>query len=353
MWIFDGHLDLAWNAIDFRRDLTTTVKAIRESEKSRSEPGYGKNTVSLPDMRTGGVGVCVATLLARLHRPGNPMFGYATPEACFAVAKGQLAYYEAMQRAGHVRILTTRQALDAHVHQWELDPKKTPIGVIISMEGADPVLDPSNIHDWHQLGLRAIGLTHYGLNRYGGGTACEDGLAPEANELLREIRNLGILLDLTHLSDKAFWEAVKLYDGRVLASHQNSRKLVPGQRQFTDEQLKVVIERDGVVGASFDAWMLQADYVRGQAEPSVTLEAVANHIDYVCQLAGNCRHSALGTDLDGGFGVDQCPRGLDTIADLRKIGHILARRGYSHDDMVAIVHGNWLRLFLECLPEHG
>lgn len=360
MWIFDGHLDLAWNAIDYKRDLLASVADIRASEQGRTEPSYGANTVSIPAMRGARIGVCVATLLARLHRPGNPMFGYATAEACYAVAKGQLAYYEAMQRAGHFRILSTRGDLDDHVRQFEECPRRVlsqgereatpPIGVILSMEGADPVLDPANIREWHHAGLRAIGLTHYGLNRYGGGTASEEGLAPQAPALLKEIEKLGMPIDLTHLSDKAFWEAVKLFDGRVLASHQNSRALVSGQRQFSDEQIRIVIDRDGVIGAAFDAWMLQPDYVRGQSKPTVTLESVADHIDHVCQLAGNGRHSALGTDLDGGFGADQCPRGLDTIADLRKICHILARRGYSHEDMAAIVHGNWLRFFRECLP---
>lgn len=350
MWIFDGHLDLAWNAIDHKRDLVLTVEQIRERERAHVDHAVGTSTVSLANMRSGGVGVCVATILARLHRPGNPMFGYATPEACTAVARGQLAYYEAMQRAGHLRILTTKARFDEHVLQWESDPKHCPIGLVLSMEGADPVLDPPHIREWHSAGLRAIGLTHYGLNRYGGGTAVEDGLAPEARPLLAEIEELGMALDLTHLSDKAFWEAVELFGGRVLASHQNARKFVPQQRQFSDEQIKVVIERDGVVGAAFDVWMLQRDYVRGESSRSATLEAVADNIDHVCQLAGDCRHAALGTDLDGGFGVEQSPIGLDTIADLPKVGHILARRGYSHEDMSLILHGNWVRLFRGTLP---
>ena len=192
LWIFDGHLDLAWNAIDWKRDLLQPVSALRDAERGRTEPGVGTNTVAFPELREARVGVCVGTLLARLHRPGNPMFGYATPEAVYAVARGQLAYYEAMQRSGHLRLLRTRTELDSHVEQWESDPEDCPLGVILSMEGADPVLDPTNMAEWHAAGLRAIGLTHYGRNRYGGGTACQEGLEPLARPLLAEIERLGL-----------------------------------------------------------------------------------------------------------------------------------------------------------------
>lgn len=351
MWIFDGHLDLAWNAIDHKRDLSRSAAEIREREKGNVDPEVGTCTVTLEELRRGGVGICVATLLARLHRPGNPMFGYATPEACFAVARGQLAYYEALERGGSTRILKTRGELRSHAEQWERDSANCPIGLILSMEGADPVLDPGHIRYWHESGLRVVGLTHYGLNRYGGGTAVEDGLAPEARPLLEEIERLGMPLDLTHLSDRAFWEAVEIFGGRVLASHQNARALVPHQRQFSDDQIRLVVERGGVVGAAFDVWMLQKDYVRGQGGRAASLEAVADHIEHVCRLAGDRRHAALGTDLDGGFGLEQSPRGLETIADLPKMGHILARRGFDYEDVAAVMHGNWLRFFLEALPE--
>jgi membrane dipeptidase len=351
MWIFDGHLDLAWNAIDHKRDLTLPASEIRAREQGNVDPAVGTCTVSLAELRCGGVGVCIATLLARLHRPGNPMFGYATPEACFAVARGQLAYYEALERGGRVRILKTRRDLQSHASQWESDPAHCPIGLILSMEGADPILDPAQLAYWHEAGLRAVGLTHYGLNRYGGGTAVEDGLAPEAGPLLAEIERLGMPLDLTHLSDRAFWEAVEIFGGRVLASHQNARELVPHQRQFTDDQIRVVIERGGVVGAAFDVWMLEKDYVRSASERKATLESVADHIEHVCRLAGNAGHAALGTDLDGGFGLEQSPLGLETIADLPKMAHILARRGFDYDEIAAVMHGNWMRFFLEVLPE--
>jgi membrane dipeptidase len=164
-------------------------------------------------------------------------------------------------------------------------------------------------------------------------------------ELLHEMEGLGILLDLTHFSDKAFWEAIDLFDGVVLASHNNCRTLVPHQRQFDNAQIRAIVERGGVIGAACDNWMLRFGWTRGARDNKpVHLMDVADHIDHICQLAGNSRHAALGSDLDGGFGREQSPADLDTIADLQKISELLSARGYSEQDVTAIMHGNWLRL---------
>lgn len=350
MLIFDAHLDLAWNAIDWKRDLDQSIERIRADEAGMTELGRGTNTVSFPEMRRGGVGICVATILARLHRPGNPMFGYATPESCYAVGQGQMAYYRAMERAGRLVILRRGRDLATHAARWQADPERTPIGIILSMEGADPVLDPENIRDWWEAGLRAIGLTHYGKNRYGGGTQCPDGLAPEAYPLLEHIEKLGMALDLTHLSDRAFVETLDRFGGRILASHQNARRFVDDGRQFSDEQLRAVIDRNGVIGAALDAWMLQPGWVRGVTKPQVTCERVVDNIEHVCQLAGNARHAAIGSDLDGGFGAEQTPADVNTIADLVRLEDLLSNRGFSGGDIENILHGNWLRFFGEVLP---
>jgi membrane dipeptidase len=159
------------------------------------------------------------------------------------------------------------------------------------------------------------------------------------------MERLGIILDATHLCDESFWEALDCFGGPVWASHSNCRALVPHSRQFTDEQLKTLIARGAVIGAAFDAWMLVPDWVRGKSTPQdtgVSLSHVVDHIDHVCQLAGNARHAGIGTDLDGGYGREQCPSDLETIADLARIGELLAARGYSPSDVEAILHGNWI-----------
>jgi membrane dipeptidase len=160
-----------------------------------------------------------------------------------------------------------------------------------------------------------------------------------------------MILDATHLSDASFFEALDRFDGPVLASHNNCRELVPDGRQFSDEQIRLLIDRGAVIGAALDAWMLYPGWIRGRtARDVVTLDAVVDHIDRVCQLAGNARHAAIGSDLDGGFGTEQAPVGLDRISDLQKLDGMLAARGYPPADIDAIFHGNWLRFFREHLP---
>ena len=159
-----------------------------------------------------------------------------------------------------------------------------------------------------------------------------------------------MILDVTHLSDQCFDEALEIYGGPVLASHHNCRALVPNQRQLTDDQVKRLVARGAVIGTALDAWMLHPGWVRGESKPEelgVKLEAMVDHIDRVCQLAGNNRHAAIGTDLDGGFGLEQSPCDLDTIADLQKFPDLLRKRGYKEDDVRAILHGNWVRFFRE------
>jgi membrane dipeptidase len=353
MLIFDSHLDIGLNGVDWNRDQRMAVADIRVQEQvlGMTDLGRQTNTVSLPELKRAEVGVGVATVLARQEQPINHPFGYTSPEACYAVAYSHWAYYRALERTGWMRMLKTKQDLTSHIEMYTRDPATTPFGYILSMECGDAVLDPQNIHEWYEMGLRAIGITHYGANRYGGGTRCEVGLAADAIPLLKNIETLGIALDMTHLSDKAFWQVADLFGGRVLASHQNARKFCDWQRQFSDEQLKYVIAKGGVIGVAFDAIMLQPGWVRGQTKPTVTIERAVENIDHVCQLAGNCKHSGIGSDLDGGYGFEQTPADLNTIADLQKIPELLDKRGYKAADVEAILHGNWLRFFGEVLPE--
>jgi len=353
MLIIDAHLDLSMNALQKNRDLLSSAYTIRARE-NRTIPskGRGLGTVAFPEMRRGRIALSFATLIARSTGQAAPHIDYGSPTQAYGMAHGQLAYYRALEIEGHIRIVTDGAGLDSHMTEWqtwEADganmDQTPPLGFVISMEGADPILQPDQLEDWWQAGLRLLGPTHYGPGRYAGGTGTELGLTELGPPLLAEMERLGVVLDMTHLSDQSFWQALEHYQGLVLASHNNCRALVPHQRQFDDAQLKAIFERDGVIGAAFDAWMLQLGWIVGQTtNENVTLETVVDHIDYVCQLAGNSRHAAIGTDLDGGFGREQSPRDLDTIADLQKIAGLLAGRGYNDDDIAAIMHGNWVRL---------
>jgi len=350
MLIIDAHLDLAWNALQWNRNLQSSVYTIRTQESHLSGAGRGQGTVALPEMRIGRVALSFATLLARSTGHAIQNLDYSSPLQAYSAAQGQRAYYKALNEAGEVRLISNIHELDEHMaawHLWESDPNLAqPLpGLVISMESADPILLPEQLSAWKDAGVRIIGPAHYGAGRCAGGTSTELGLTPIGIEILHEMERLGILLDLTHLSDKAFWEALDHFDGTVLASHNNCRALVPHQRQFDDEQIRAIIGRAGVIGVACDNWMIQPGWVRGAKENErVSLKHVVDHIDHICQLAGNSQHAAIGSDLDGGFGREQSPVDLDTIADLQKIAGILTERGYGGGDVAAIMHGNWLRL---------
>ena len=357
MLIIDAHLDLAWNALQWNRNIQHSVYTIRTGESNLSGAGRGQGTVALPEMRQGRIALCFATLLARSTGRAIQNLDYSSPYQAYAVAQGQLAYYQALSQAGKVRLIASRKDLDQHIDgwlDWEVDISLTQptIGLLISMESADPILRPEQLPAWKESGVRIIGPAHYGPGRYAGGTSTELGLAFEGKQLLREMERLDLLLDLTHLSDEAFWEAMDCFSGQVLASHNNCRALVPHQRQFDNKQIHAIIERDGVIGVAFDDWMLRAGWTRGAKENErVTLAHVADHIDHICQLAGNSLHAAIGSDLDGGFGREQSPADLDTIADLQRLPELLSKRRYSDEDIEGIMHANWLRLLRSAWKE--
>jgi membrane dipeptidase len=356
MHIFDAHLDLALNGVDWNRDLRQTVNDIRAQERAlgMNSPGRGNNTVSLPELKLAGIRTCLATLLARQEIPIDHDFGWTTPQACYAMAHAHLAYYRALEKDGWLRQIKTKADLTAHIATLATDGSHeaaaVPLGFILTMEGADPILCPDTIFEFHEAGLRAIGLTHYGTNRYGGGTRSEVGLSLDAIPLLQNLEQLGITVDVTHLSDTSFWQLIDRFSGRIHASHQNSRRIANWQRQFSDEQYKIVIEREGVIGIAFDIIMLQDGYVRQMSNRDATLEAAVNNIDIVCELAGNAKHVGIGSDLDGAYGCEQTPSDLDRIRDLQKLTGMLEKRGYPAKDIAAIMHGNWLRFFSDALP---
>ncbi|HEU4935393.1 MAG TPA: membrane dipeptidase [Vicinamibacterales bacterium] len=353
MLIVDAHLDLAMNAIEWNRDLTRPIEEIRAREGGLTDkPDRGKGTVSFAEMRRGGVGLCVATQIARYVAPGSDLQGWNSPEQAWAMTQAQLAWYRAMEERGELVQIRDRAGLDRHVAQWNSQSPTasrqppTPIGYILSLEGADSILTPKHLERAYAQGLRAVGPAHYGPGRYAYGTNSNGDLGTHGRELLKEMERLGIILDVTHLCDESLRDALDHYDGPLWASHSNSRALVNHNRQFSDDQIRELIDRGAVIGAVMDAWMLVPGWVRGQTTPqsaNVTLDTLVNHIDRVCQLAGSSRHSMIGSDLDGAFGREQCPSDVHTIADLKKLEDVLSARGYSAQDVENIFSANFLR----------
>ena len=350
MLLIDAHLDLAMNALNWDRDLTQDVHEVRKREAGMAQKGRGRGTTTFPEMRKGNVGISLATVIARTARPNSPSTGSATQEISYAKAQGQLAYYRVLEAQGVVRMITDRAGLEDQFSAWASDSTTTPLGFILSMEGADPIVDPEQMVLWWEDGLRVVSLSHYGVSAYAHGTETEGGLTDIGPALLNEMDRLGAILDLTHLADQAFFEAAEAFQGPVLASHNMCRSLCPGGRQFTDDQVRVIIERGGVIGMALDAWMLYPNWIKGETQPEVvSLEAVVDNIAHISELAGSTDHVGIGSDLDGGYGTEQTPHDLDTIADLQKITGLMLARGFSDKDVEKVMHGNWMRFFREHL----
>lgn len=347
--IFDAHLDLSMNAIDWNRDFRQSVTHIREREKGMTDkPDRGKNTVSFPAMRSGDIGLCVATLIARYVKRSNPLPGWHSPQQAWAQTQGQLAWYREMERSGDLVQITDLPALEKQLDTWP--EHRHTIGYILSLEGADSIVSLEHLDLLYDAGLRALGPAHYGPGTYAYGTDASGPMGEKGRALLRKMEEKQIILDATHLSDVSFWEAMDHFDGPVWASHNLCRSLVDHNRQFSDEQIRELIRRGAVIGGALDAWMMVPGWVRGQSTPQdegVTLDILIDHLDHICQLAGNARHIGLGTDLDGGFGTEQGPTDLDTIADLQKLPGLLSDRGYSDEDIRGILYGNWVRFLRE------
>ena len=337
------------NALEWNRDLTRPVAALNAREAGLTDkPDRGRAVVSLPELRRGNIGLVVATQIARYVAPGNALPGWHSPAQAWAQTQGQLAWYRAMEEAGEMTQVNNLATLEQHLARWAdgTSPENKPVGYILSLEGADSLVTVGHLERAHAQGLRAVGPAHYGPGRYAPGTDATGLLGPAGHALLREMERLNIILDATHLCDDSFWEALAHFNGPVWASHSNCRALVDHNRQLSDDQIRALVARGAVIGMALDAWMMVPNWIRGVSTPQgmrCNLEVMVDHIDHICQLAGNARHVGVGTDLDGAFGTEQCPYDLSTIADVQKVPALLAKRGYAAPDIENLMHGNWLR----------
>lgn len=349
MFIIDAHLDLSMNALEWNRDLRKPVKDINEREKGmRDKSDRGNAAVSLPELRKGNIGLVVATQIARCAAQDNSLPGWHSPEQAWAQTHGQLAWYNAMEESGEMVQVNDLASLNDHIELWHSDQSNEakPIGYILSLEGADSLITIEHLEKAFHYGLRAVGPAHYGPGRYANGTDATGVMGENGMALLKEMEHLNIILDATHLCEDSFWQALDHFNGHVWASHNNVRAIVNHNRQFSDDQIKALIERGAVIGGALDAWMMVPGWKRGISAPKemkCNLEVIIDHIDYICQAAGNALHVGIGSDLDGAFGKEQCPYDLETIAGLQKLPALFLKRGYSQEEVENIMHGNWIR----------
>ncbi len=352
MFVIDAHLDMALNAIEWNRDYTKSISEIRGQERGMTDKiDRSRGTVSLPELRKGNIGLVVATQIARFNKntANLPGAGWNSPAQAWAMTQAQVAWYKAMEDAGEMTQIVGLQSLEEHISLWfddSISNLQKPVGYILSLEGADSLVNLSYLEKVYSYGLRAIGPAHYSTGRYAPGTGLSGPLTHLGRELLKEMDSLNMILDVTHLTDEGFKEATELYQGAIWASHHNCRTLVPHQRQLTDEQIKILIERDSVIGGCLDAWMLKPNFIQRQSSPAefgVSLETLIDHYDHICQITGNSLHVAIGSDLDGTFGTEQSPTDLESISDIQKLQNLLTKRGYAQTDIENIFYENWLR----------
>ena len=356
--IIDLHLDLAWDALFWNRDLTLTaheVRAQEESEIPQVAAGFstGVCTVTFPEMRRGSVGIMLSTIMSRTE-PRNTARrdGMRTQEQAMAVGRGHLAYYQAMARRGEIAPVRSAADLEAAVAAWENPTQETPIYHILSMESADPISDPDDVEFWWDAGLRVVGPAHFGHNTYIHGTFTEGGLKPTAKPLYEAMRAAGMILDITHMADQAVWESLEIWDGPVMASHCVSRTVMPGQRHLTDDMIAELARRDGVIGLVFCQFFMDPEFKwvdnrqSTEWDAKYAMDGLLPHIEKIADLAGgSLANIAIGTDMDGGFGAEATPTDVDTIADLQGFPAVLEKAGISAADTDGILSGNALRLF--------
>ena len=321
--IIDGHLDLSMNAMVWNRDLRRPISEIRLLEKGMTDlPDRENSTVSFPSMREGNIGLCFGTLIARYAKPTHPLGGWRSPEQAWGMVMAQLAWYEELERQGELKMIKTDVDLQNHLTAWQDHSQNQAIGFLLTLEGADSIVTLDHLDVLYDRGLRAIGPAHYGPGTYAYGTNSEGSIGEKGKSLLTKMSNLNMALDATHLCDISFWEAMEHFEGTIWASHSNCRSLVNHNRQFSDQQIKTLIEKDAVIGMPLDAWMMVPNWTRGESHPSntsVLLDDMLDHLAHICSNAGNTNHVAIGTDLDGGFGNEQCPSDIETNCRFAKI----------------------------------
>ena len=359
MIIVDAHEDLAWNMLSFDRDYTRSVAQNRAREATGPVPGFvGQTLLGWSDWLEGEVGLIFATLYATPARRARPWARrvYHTPEEAHWLLREQLQLYQDLvaTHADKFYLVTGRAGLETGLAEWAASsPGPRRVGLVLLIEGADGVRQPDELPYWFEQGIRIIGPAWTGT-QYAGGTGEPGPFTDAGRVLLQRMAELGLILDISHLTEAGVEEALALYPGPIIASHSNARALLPDnapERHLSDPTIRRLAERQGVIGV-----VLPNDFVKNGvslADPRrlVTIDDVVDHIDYMSQLVGHISHLGLGSDFDGGFGLERVPTGLDSIADLGRIGEGLAKRGYTLAEIEAILGGNWLNFLRRTLPE--
>ncbi len=350
--IVDAHEDLAYNAVFIGLDPSLAAEAKRQAHSPGAPPRRGGTPmVGIPNLLHGNVRVVFATLFANpatnLHAP--PGHSYTTPEEAEAQGREQLDYYIKLAQTDP-RVVIIRNQADL---ERVVAAEQPTVGLVVLMEGADPIVRPEDASRWFAEGVRIVG-TSWSATRYAGGTGAPGPLTPLGRALMPELARAGLILDISHMAEASFFEALDLFPGPVIASHSNVRAFVPTDRQLSDGMIRALIARDAVIGTVLYNKFLQAGWAEaGSRKAAVPLSVAVAHMRHICDLAGDARHIGLGSDFDGGFGSESAPSEIDTVDDLYRVGEALSAAGFSDSDIEQVLSGNWLRLLRRALPSAG
>jgi membrane dipeptidase len=362
-YIIDAHQDLAYNALSFQRDYRKSAAEIRKLEIGTATPALtGDTLLGWPDFQCGQIALIFSTLFIAPRRyAGGAWENQVFDDAASArrLYQAQLDYYRrlAEDNPEKFRLVCTLKDLQSVLCSWQTQPAAYPeithpVGLVLLMEGGEGLENPRDLEEWWQSGLRVFGPVWAGT-RWCGGMHEKGGFTADGRELLEVMAGLGYVLDLAHMTEQSALEALDRYEGTIIASHANSRSLIHGaygERHLTDETIRRLIERGGVMGVLPYNRFLVPEWKNDEPREWVTLEHLVAHIDHICQLAGDARHAAIGTDFDGGFGWPAVPNEIDTIADLQKLEKKLIEHGYRQDEVQSIFNGNWQHILERSLP---
>lgn len=368
--IVDAHEDLAWNMITFGRDYRRSALETRQREAGTEIPARnGDSLLGFPEYQQGCVGIVFSTLFVSPKRNSLGAWDavhYEDFEQAHRLYRDQLDAYHRLagENPDYFRLIPDRKTLRSHLAEWNSPAETHPVGLVVLMEGAEGVRHPDELEEWWHLGVHIIGPAWLGT-RYCGGTREPGPLTRDGYALLEGMAALGFVLDLSHMDFEAAMQSLDTYPRQVIASHSNALRMIKGSesnRHLRDEVIQGLVERDGVIGVVPLNGFLRNNWRRfpvNVPQPPdviddrrlVTLDDLVAQIDYICQLAGSARHVGLGTDFDGGFGLQSVPSGFETIGDLPALIPFLEKKGYAPEDINAILGGNWLRVLEDTLPE--
>jgi membrane dipeptidase len=361
-YIIDAHQDIAYNALTFKRDIRLSAHQVRKNEMGTEIPVWNKGdaTVGWPDFQSGQVAVIFTTLWMPpwRYRGGEwDIQAYQTTQQASVIYRQQLDYYRRLcdENPEMFKLILDRRDLAQVLAPFEdkTAQKNKPVGLVLLMEGAEGLSDPEELEEFYELGLRQVGPVWAG-NRYCAGSKEDRPFDQEGRKLLEVMSSLGMALDISHMTERSALTALDLYDGAVMASHANARRLLKntcGERHLTDPVIHKLMERGGVIGVVPYNLFLSPDWAPSSPSGTVTIDHLIAQIDYYCQMAGDSTHTGIGSDLDGGFGYPLIPMEMDTIADLQKMESILLKKGYTETDTVNIFSVNWKNHLENILPE--